>query len=86
MNRTKFHLYTFVGSLPWCYGLALVGQKLGIELLDEKSPLKHFMHRADAVIGGVIVLAAAYFVWSRMKVWKQYKLEGANKAAAAKAD
>src|SRR5258708_1998542 len=66
MNRTRFHVYTFVGSLPWCYGLAYVGQRLGIELLDEHSPLKHFMHRADAVIGAVIVVAAAYFVWSRI--------------------
>jgi membrane protein DedA with SNARE-associated domain len=92
MNRTKFHVYTFAGSLPWCYALAYVGERLGIELLDEKSPLKHFMHRADAVIGGVIVLAAAYFVWSRIKVWKQYKADGAAEkaasgaAAAAKAD
>ena len=85
MNRTKFHVYTFAGSLPWCYGLALVGQRLGIELLDEHSPLKHFMHRADAVIGGVIILAAAYFVWSRYKVWKQYKLEATTKAVAATA-
>jgi membrane protein DedA with SNARE-associated domain len=90
MNRTKFHVYTFVGSLPWCYGLAYVGQRLGIELLDEHSPLKHFMHRADAVIGGAIVLAAAYFVWSRIKVYKQYKAEAASEkaatTAAAKAD
>jgi membrane protein DedA with SNARE-associated domain len=87
MNRTKFHVYTFAGSLPWCYGLAYVGQRLGIELLDEHSPLKHFMHRADAVIGGVIVLAAAYFAWSRIKVYKQYKADAATtKAATAKAE
>ena len=53
MNRTKFHVYTFAGSLPWCYALAYVGQRLGLELLDEHSPLKHFMHRADAVIGAM---------------------------------
>jgi membrane protein DedA with SNARE-associated domain len=85
MNRTKFHVYTFAGSLPWCLGLAYVGQQLGIRLLDESSPLKHFMHRFDAVIGGVIVLAAAYFVWSRIKVYKQYKAEAAA-GATAKAD
>jgi membrane protein DedA with SNARE-associated domain len=84
MNRTKFHIYTFVGSLPWCYALGYVGQRLGKELLDEKSPLKHFMHRFDAVIGAVIVLAATYFVWSRVKVLRQYKAE--SSAAAAKAD
>src|SRR5260221_5097359 len=40
MNRTKFHVYTFVGSFPWCLGLAWVGQKLGLELMSEHSPLK----------------------------------------------
>ena len=46
-----------------------------LELLDEHSPLKHWMHRLDAVIGVVVVVAAAYFVWSRVKVYKQYKAE-----------
>jgi membrane protein DedA with SNARE-associated domain len=84
MNRTRFHVYTFAGSLPWCYGLAYVGQQLGKQLLDEKSPLKHVMHRLDAVIGAVIVLAAGYFVWSRVKVLRQYKAESSG--ATAKAD
>src|SRR5580704_17173467 len=73
MNRTKFHIFIFVGSLPWCYGLALVGQQLGIRLLDDHSPLKQVMHRLDAVIGALILVAAAYFVWSRVKIYKQYK-------------
>ena len=80
MNRTKFHAYTFAGSLPWCLALGYVGQQLGIRLLDEHSPLKSFMHKFDALIALVIVLAAAYFVWSRVKVYKQYK------AAAPSAD
>src|ERR1700733_8611592 len=40
MNRTKFHVYTFLGSLPWCLALGYAGQRLGLELLDEHSPLK----------------------------------------------
>jgi membrane protein DedA with SNARE-associated domain len=83
MNRTKFHVYTFVGSLPWCLALAYVGQELGVRLLEEHSPLKSFMHKFDAVIAGAIIVAAAYFVWSRVKVYRQYK---ADPAAAAKAD
>jgi membrane protein DedA with SNARE-associated domain len=82
MNRTKFHVYTFAGSVPWCLMLAYVGQRLGLELRDEQSPLKHWMHRLDAVIGAVIIVTAAYFVWSRVKVYKQYKADG----AAAKAE
>jgi membrane protein DedA with SNARE-associated domain len=82
MNRLRFHLYTFAGSLPWCLGLAYVGQQLGIRLLEEHSPLKQFMHKADAVIGAVIILAAAYFVWSRVRVYKQYKAEAAGAKAS----
>jgi len=73
MNRTKFHVYTFVGSLPWCYALGYVGQRLGLELLDEHSPLKHFMHRFDAVIGAVIIVAAVLFIRSRLKALKSYR-------------
>src|SRR5580704_12926173 len=73
MNRTKFHIYTFAGSLPWCLALAYVGQELGVRLLDEHSPLKHFMHRFDAVVAAVVLVAGAYFVWSRVKVYRQYK-------------
>jgi membrane protein DedA with SNARE-associated domain len=67
MNRTKFHVYTFVGSLPWCLALAYAGQQLGIRLLDPDSPLKKFMHRFDAAIAAAILAAAAYVVWSRIK-------------------
>jgi membrane protein DedA with SNARE-associated domain len=83
MNRVKFHVYTFVGSLPWCLALGYAGQRLGLELPDAHSPLKSFMHRFDAVIGLVILSAAGYFVWSRFKVYKQYKLEGAVEVSKA---
>jgi membrane protein DedA with SNARE-associated domain len=82
MNRTKFHVYTFLGSLPWCLALAYAGQELGVRLLDEHSPLKSFMHKFDAVIALAVVVAGAYFVWSRVKVYRQYKAD----PAAAKAD
>jgi membrane protein DedA with SNARE-associated domain len=85
MNRVKFHAYTFLGSLPWCLALGYAGQRLGVELLDEHSPLKSFMHKFDAVIAAGILAAAAYFVWSRFKVYRQYKAENAA-ASAAKAD
>ncbi|MDB4996620.1 MAG: putative rane-associated protein [Myxococcaceae bacterium] len=83
MNRTKFHVYTFVGSFPWCLGLAYVGQELGLRLLDEHSPLKQFMHKFDAVIAGVIVVAAVLFIRSRLKALKGYR--DADKAAAESA-
>jgi membrane protein DedA with SNARE-associated domain len=83
MNRAKFHIYTFVGSFPWCLGLAYVGQLLGVELLDEHSPLKKVMHKFDAVIAVVIVLAAVVFIRSRLKALKGYRAPAAPAAEAA---
>jgi membrane protein DedA with SNARE-associated domain len=86
MNRVAFHVYTFVGSVPWCLMLAYVGQRLGIELLDEHSPLKHFFHKFDAAIGAVIIAAGAYFVWSRLKNLKRLSGGESTSAAAAKTE
>jgi len=82
MNRVKFHVYTFAGSLPWCLALAWVGERLGEELLKETSPLKHFMHRFDAVIAALIVVAAILFVRSRLKTLRSYREKKSVEAAA----
>jgi len=66
MNIPRFILYTFAGSLPWCIGLAYVGQKLG-EHWDKDPRLKTLFHRFDFVIGIVIVLAAAWWIWRHLK-------------------
>ena len=66
MNIPRFIIYTFAGSLPWCIGLAYVGQKLG-EQWDKDPRLKTLFHRFDFVIGIVIVLAAAWWIWRHFK-------------------
>ena len=65
MNLTRFIAYTFLGSLPWCLGLAYVGQKLG-EQWDKNDALKTWFHRFDFVIGIIVVLAAAGWVWRHL--------------------
>jgi membrane protein DedA with SNARE-associated domain len=59
MNMKKFIIYTFVGSLPWCYLLGYLGQKAG----DNWEYLKPYFHRFDAVIGGLIVVGAIWWIW-----------------------
>jgi membrane protein DedA with SNARE-associated domain len=66
MNLKKFIIYTFAGSLPWCLGLAYVGQKLG-EQWDKDPRLKTLFHRFDFVIGIIIVLAAAWWIWRHVR-------------------
>jgi membrane protein DedA with SNARE-associated domain len=61
MNLKRFIVYTFAGSLPWCLGLAYVGQKLG-EKWNKDDTLKTWFHRFDFVIGIVAVLAVAWWV------------------------
>jgi membrane protein DedA with SNARE-associated domain len=64
MPRLRFHVYTFVGSWPWCLALAWVGLKLG-EKWHSDPRLKQWFHRFDALIGGIIVLGAIWFFYSR---------------------
>src|SRR6266513_5173356 len=56
MNLKRFIIYTFAGSLPWCLGLAYIGQKLG-EQWNKDDTLKTFFHRFDFVFAIVIALA-----------------------------
>src|SRR4026207_1454101 len=66
MNLTRFCIYTFAGSLPWCIALAYVGQKLG-EQWDKDETLKTWFHRFDFVIGIVGLLAGGWGVWGHIK-------------------
>ena len=63
MNFLRFNLYTFLGSLPWCWALAYAGLKLG----ERWTVLREYFHRCDAVLGVLILLGAAWFVRNRWK-------------------
>ncbi|HET9698962.1 MAG TPA: DedA family protein [Terriglobales bacterium] len=63
MRQVRFHVFTFVGSWPWCFMLAWIGMRLG-EKWDKDPRLKQWFHRFDAVILGVIVIGAVWFLWT----------------------
>ena len=64
MPRVRFHIYTFVGSFPWCLGLAYAGKKLGE---NWEGTLKPLFHKADLVLGLLIVLGLVWFVRGRLR-------------------
>lgn len=61
MNVWRFHVYTFVGSLPWCLALAYAGMTLG----PRYTMLSDYFHRFDAVLGVLMVLALIWFISNR---------------------
>ncbi|HEV2175924.1 MAG TPA: DedA family protein [Terriglobia bacterium] len=63
MNFLQFNIYTFLGSLPWCWALAYVGVKLGSHWTD----LSPYFRRFDAVLAVLILLAIVWFVRNRWK-------------------
>ena len=66
MNLGRFIVYTFLGSFPWCLGLAYIGQKLG-EQWDKNVALKVWFHRFDFVIGIAGLLVIGWWIWRHLK-------------------
>ena len=66
MNQVRFHIYTFIGSWPWCYALALLGMKLGDKFSTDPR-FKAFFDRFHHVVEAAIVLAFVYFIYSHWK-------------------
>jgi membrane protein DedA with SNARE-associated domain len=60
MPRGRFHLYTFLGSWPWCFVLAWCGLKLG----ENWRGLGKYLHKFDVAILVVLVGGIAWFAWT----------------------
>jgi membrane protein DedA with SNARE-associated domain len=67
MRFWRFVIYTFLGSLPWCFMLAYIGKVMGENWMS----IKVYFHRADIVIGIIIVLGIALFLYRHLKPEKE---------------
>ncbi len=65
MKLIPFHVYTFIGSWPFCFALAWIGRELG-EKWNSDPRLKAAFHQADLAIGLVLVAVAGLYVWHRV--------------------
>jgi membrane protein DedA with SNARE-associated domain len=68
MHFGRFILYTFVGSLPWCLGLAWVGKALGNQW---DTRLKAYFHKADVAIVLVLFALFALYIYHHVKGAKE---------------
>ena len=64
MDVKKFSLYTVLGSLPWCFGLAYVGVLLGPHWSDLEAL---FRYLDIVVIAGIIGLVG-YLIYQRERI------------------
>jgi membrane protein DedA with SNARE-associated domain len=63
MDLRKFTLFTLLGIIPWCLGLALAGRSLGARWHQIERYFAPF-----AVVAAIAVLAAAaWWIWRRRK-------------------
>ncbi|HZZ38118.1 MAG TPA: DedA family protein [Acidobacteriaceae bacterium] len=66
MPQLRFHLYTFLGSWPWCFVLAWVGMKLG-QAWDTDPRFKAAFHRFHLGVEILIVAAFLWFLWTHWR-------------------
>ncbi len=63
MNFLRFNVYTFLGSLPWCWTLAWAGLKLGTNW-DALFP---YFKRFDKIFVAACIVVLAGLVWHRWR-------------------
>lgn len=70
MSQAKFHLYTFIGSWPWCYALAYAGMKLG-EKWHTDPRFHEAFHRFHLAVEVALLAGILWFVWSHVRRGRQ---------------
>jgi len=65
MRYVPFHVYTFIGSWPFCFALTWLGMTLG-EKWDSDPRVRAAFHSADLVIGAALVALIALYIWHRV--------------------
>jgi membrane protein DedA with SNARE-associated domain len=66
MNQLRFHIYTFLGSWPWCYVLAYIGMRLGASW-NTNPRFKEIFHRFHLGVEIIILTGAIWFISSHWK-------------------
>ncbi|HRY82641.1 MAG TPA: DedA family protein [Candidatus Moranbacteria bacterium] len=66
MNFWQFITYTFLGSFPFCFLLAYIGEKLG----ENWNTLGVYFHKFDLIIGIIILVGVIWFIKRHINIRK----------------
>ncbi len=66
MNQVRFHIYTFIGSWPWCFALAYIGMKLG-NRWDSDPRFKATFHQFQLGVEVLLAVGVIWFIWTHWK-------------------
>jgi membrane protein DedA with SNARE-associated domain len=67
MSLVKFSVYTFLGSLPWCFALAYMGYILGNHL----AAISSVFHGLDVVVLLVFAALVAFYIYHHTRPEKE---------------
>jgi membrane protein DedA with SNARE-associated domain len=66
MPLLRFHIYTFIGSWPWCFLLAYAGMLLG-DQWGSTPWLNQMFHYFDYAVAALALLVVGHFAWKRWR-------------------
>ena len=70
MPQARFHIYTFLGSWPWCFALAYAGMKLG-EARHTDPRFYQAFHRFHLAVEIALLVGVIWFVWTHLNRGRQ---------------
>jgi len=82
MPQLRFHIYTFLGSWPWCYALAWFGMKLG-QAWETDPRFKAAFHRFHLSVEIALLVGLVWFVWTHLKNRTEASARGEDGKAAS---
>lgn len=66
MRQVPFQLFTFAGSLIWCWALAAAGEQLG-RRWESDPRLRAVMQEFHLVVAAAVIAAVAVFLWHKLR-------------------